>query len=225
MQTCRACGKATTDDAKFCPTCGTYFPAATQPAPGAPPAPLAPPAPSPAPAWGVPANVRARPLGVLILSLFYLVAGGLAVLAGLLFAVIGSVLSQDPQVRQQIVAGGVPGDLVAPLVAFFTVILVVFGVLGLILGWGMWHGRPWSWTLAVALQVVGIAFGGVAMLVDVATGSAGSAGARLVGIAIGAFLLWYFFQPGVRAWFGKQGQAEPGLPSYVPPPPSPPPGG
>ncbi|MCA1814751.1 MAG: hypothetical protein LC624_12540, partial [Halobacteriales archaeon] len=85
MQTCRACGKTTADDAKFCPTCGTYFPTApTAPEPGATGG--VPPAPPPAHAqtWGVPtgAGVRARPLGITILALLYLVLGGLAFLFG-----------------------------------------------------------------------------------------------------------------------------------------------
>jgi hypothetical protein len=77
------------------------------------------------------------------------------------------------------------------------------------------QGRGWAWSVSIALEILGL-FAGLLQLVLLQDPSA------IVGLAINAFLLWYFLQPGVKRWFGKA-EPEMGMPSYVPPPSPPPP--
>lgn len=216
MATCRACGAQAPDDARACPTCGSALPAAapgaieepgpTQPGPGpARPAPW-PTAPGPLP------RARARPLGVTILAILDGLGGVLGVILGLLLLVAGPVLGSDPEF-QAALARELPepfpqfaGELLAALGA----ILLVLGLVYLLLAWGLYQGRGWAWTLAMALVLLSLAWSVATLVFGDATG--------LVGVAIYGFLLWYFTRGGVKAWFGKVEAAQPGLPGYVPPP-------
>jgi hypothetical protein len=223
MPTCRACGAASPDDARYCPTCGSPFAAALQPAPpapptppawGAPPAPSLPPAPpAPMPTMPGPAQpLRARPLGISILAVLDLLACVVLLLFGLVLAVAGPFIGSDPELQQQIAQdfpGGLGAMFGALLMVFGAVLIVLALVLGLV-GWGLWQGRGWAWTLTVALEFIGLA-AGLVQLVGLRDASA------IVGLAINAFILWYFLQPGVKRWFGK-GEPEVGMPNYVPPP-------
>lgn len=82
--------------------------------------------------------------------------------------------------------------------------LVLLGLISLVLAigaiafaYGAWTLQPWAWTLgvlwagvAIVLRVVGIFFGSPIF-------------GEVIGIAIAAFVLWYLFQPDVKAAFGR----------------------
>lgn len=210
MPTCRACGASSPDDARFCPTCGNALPAG---APGIPAQPLpdAPPLNWPAPAPPtLPPGPGPRPLGVLLVALWNLGIGALVALFGLFFVALAPMFFEDPAMRQEMerqVAGQFPMELLSGAFLFLGLFAVLFGVAMVVVGWGLYQGRGWAWTGMVALVLVNAAF-------NVLTLPMG-----LVGLLVNGFLLWYFFQPGVRRYFGKEAQPpQPGLPGYVPPP-------
>jgi hypothetical protein len=115
----------------------------------------------------------------------------------------------DPQVgptlMPQVNEFGGPAATAGAIQGLGVVAVVLGAAMGLV-GYGMFRGKPWAWPGALALT-------GVFLLVALLSFPAG-----LVVLLVAAFLLWYFTRPGVRAWFAAP-QAEPGLPSYVPPPP------
>jgi hypothetical protein len=148
------------------------------------------------------------------MAMWDLVVGPLIALAGLIVAVVGPTLLNDPQFQQQVrqqLEGPVPTALLGDLVAVFGVLTVLLGVAMALVGYGMWHGRGWAWSGTMGITLLWAVLG----VVSFPTG--------LVNLAIALFLLWYFTRDGVKAWFGKARPVEPGLPSYVPPPPPAPP--
>lgn len=219
MLTCRACGATAPDDARFCPTCGNALPAlpvapASPPPEGEaamPPAPTAwgPPPPYP-PAPGLPGlpGPGPRPLGVLLVALWNMGIGVLVVLAGMAIATVGPAVFADPALRAELereAGGALPGFFAEALV-FLGLFAVLFGAAMVVVGWGLYQARPWAWTGMVVLILANALFNVLSFPVG------------LVGLLVNAFLLWYFLQPGVKRFFGKEEPAAPGLPGYVPPP-------
>ncbi len=73
--------------------------------------------------------------------------------------------------------------------------LLVLSVFYIILGIGAFRLSPWAWTLGVALGIIGIIF-------DVVDGVISrSFFSPIIGIVVGAIILYYLFQPNVRAAF------------------------
>ena len=75
---------------------------------------------------------------------------------------------------------------------------LVVGVSSLVLAFGFWLQRSWAWGL-------GIAVFGLSLVVDVISVAAGVASfASIVFLAaIAAVVLWYLYQPKVKALYGR----------------------
>jgi uncharacterized membrane protein (DUF2068 family) len=78
-----------------------------------------------------------RPLGVTIISILLGINGVLLIIVGL----------------TAVLAGGVTG---AGFVFFVGWIPLIFGILSLILAWGLWNLRPWAFWTAVVLEALSI---------------------------------------------------------------------
>ena len=118
---------------------------------------------------------RARPVGVTIIAVLAAVNGALSLLAAAtLMSVFGAV-------------GG--------LGTMFFLLALVVGVVSLVFAYGAWTLQPWAWTLGVVLQVLGIVYA-LGQFFD------GQASA-VVSAALAAIILWYLFQPEVKAAFGR----------------------
>lgn len=205
MPACKACGAKAPDDAKFCPTCGTYFPAAAAPPVSAPPP--SPEFPAPPPAPGAP--LPARPLGVTIVALWSLATGPFLLLAGIALIALGPTIAGDAAVQEQL-RSAVPGadpSLVSAVAQVVGAGLVMLGLAMPVVGYGLYQRKRWAWSGAMGLTVAWLAFG--LLLLP----------AGLVVLALAGFLLWYFTRPGVKRWLGR-GPEQQGLQGYVPPPPS-----
>jgi hypothetical protein len=133
-----------------------------------------------------PAPATARPTGVTILAVLSAIGGVLGILGGI--ALIG--------------LGGIGAASTGQAGLFG--IGVVFGILALALGiaslafaFGAWTLQPWAWTLGVILQAANIIFAVVAVIggSDIAS--------QIIGVAIAAIILYYLFQPNIKAAFGR----------------------
>jgi uncharacterized membrane protein HdeD (DUF308 family) len=78
-----------------------------------------------------------RPLGVTIISILLGINGVLLIIVGL----------------TAVLAGGVTG---AGFIFFVGWIPLIFGILSLILAWGLWNLRPWAFWTAVILEALSI---------------------------------------------------------------------
>ena len=139
-----------------------------------------------------------RPTGVAILAILELIGGVIGLLLGILLIGVGGsgILSSFGF------------GLVSGIVAAVGGIIVVVSVLVLILGWGMWTGKSWAWTIAVILYILGVLSGIGSLAVGALTG--------VVGLVISILILWYLWRPHVRAFFGHGTQPAP-MPQPAPP--------
>jgi len=122
-----------------------------------------------------------RPLGVTVVAI-------LQILGGVLFILGGAALAALPQLVELPLPGF--GLLFGGLGAF----LIVIGILALLVGWGLWAGKGWAWWLTVILQALGI----VSSLASLALGDP----TAIASLIIAAIILYYFFKPHVKAYFG-----------------------
>jgi hypothetical protein len=117
-----------------------------------------------------------RPLGVTILGILWIIVGLLALLSGLGIAVVGTLVA------------GIIG-------LFLGFILIIIGLVDLALGIGCFKAWPWVWTIGVIFSILSIVMG----LVNLLTSGASA----LISIIISVVILYYLFQPQVKAYFGK----------------------
>lgn len=140
-----------------------------------------PPPPAPAPTSGA-----ARPMGITILAVLSAIGGVLAILGGIALIGIGGV------------AGASTGQAALfGLGAIFGLLALATGIANLAFAYGAWTLQPWAWTLGVALQVISIALAVLAVI-----GGSDISG-QILGVAISAIILYYLFQPTIKAAFGR----------------------
>jgi hypothetical protein len=77
------------------------------------------------------------------------------------------------------------------------VALLVVGVASLVLAFGFWLQRSWAWGLGIA--VFGLST--VVSVISLAAGVA-SLGSSVFLVAVAMLVLWYLYQPRVKALYG-----------------------
>ena len=117
---------------------------------------------------------RIRPFGVTLLAILVIISGVIAIVGGIFFATIASLLDID-------FLGAMSGIVAG--------ILVAIGIASFVMAWGLLDGRPWAWTATLVLTIISIIFE--------------LASANFVGLIIDAIVLYYLFRPHVKAFFGK----------------------
>lgn len=120
---------------------------------------------------------RVRPRGVNVLTALYVLSALLSIISGGLVFGLLSLL----------------GPLGTTIGALVGVALVVIGAFQLIVAWGLWNGRRWARLLAIILTLLGL-------IPDLA-GSVTLNPLSMVGLLIGILILWYLFQPQVKAFY------------------------
>jgi hypothetical protein len=131
-----------------------------------------------------------RPTGVTILAVLAFIFAALWIIGGFFAVVVGGA------------ASFVVGPLGALGVAGGALMLLWGGVLAVV-GYGLWTLQPWAWTLAVVVFAINLLFGVVEVFADVVGG--------LLSVIVNGLLLWYLFQPHVRGAFRQLPPARPGV--------------
>jgi uncharacterized membrane protein (DUF2068 family) len=126
-----------------------------------------------------------RPTGVTIIAVLSAIGGVFGILGGLALVGFGGVIA----------ASGVAGGGFATIVGL---LLLVYGALALALAYGFWTLKPWAWTLGVGLQGAGIVINILQFL-----NNSSNAVSTVISIAISAAIIWYLYQPNVKAAFGR----------------------
>ncbi len=122
-------------------------------------------------------STRERPLGITILAILAAVGGVFLLLAGLgamAFAGLGG------------------------LFAILGIVAILVGVVYLAFAYGAWTLKPWGWTLGVGASIASI----VLTILQLTQGTQEIVGA-IISIAISAAILYYLYQPDVKAAFGR----------------------
>src|SRR5689334_15144358 len=126
-------------------------------------------------------QTKSRPLGVTIIAILIVIAGILTLLVG-----IGSIAI---------------GPLTALGLVFVAagVVSLIIGIAYLVMGYGLWKGKGWAWTISMIVLIIGIIIKLISLPRAVASGSNFSE--DIVSIAISAFILYYLYRPHVKAYF------------------------
>jgi hypothetical protein len=117
-----------------------------------------------------------RPFGITILGILWVIGGLILLSGGLTVALVG-------------------GAAIGSWGWILGIIYMLWGILELILGVGSFMGWPIVWMLGVALAILSV----VQAIYAIFT----SGWAYLVSALIAVVILYYLFQPDVKAWFGQ----------------------
>jgi len=135
-----------------------------------------------------------RPFGVTILAILAIIealmAFGAAAIVGTMFAWLETI---------------VPGGFFAGMGLIVAAVAAIFGIIYLLIGWGLWTGQGWAWIVMLIFAILGL-IGGIIALIAVV---------GIVPLIINILILYYLTRPHVKAFFGK------GPPPEAPPPPPP----
>jgi hypothetical protein len=146
-----------------------------------------------------------RPIGISIIAILAALVGVLCFVGAVMFAAlstVGSFLQDMIEMYGATVLPGI-GSLLAAIALGIAGVLAIVGILYLVTAYGLWTGKGWARMLAIVLLILDI-IGGILTLP-----------AGIVGLIIAGVLLWYFFTPSVKAFFGA------GSAPQAPPPPPP----
>ena len=146
-----------------------------------------------------------RPLGVAILAVLDIIVGILAFIGGIAATAVSTIVN-DPEIRDAIrdamISAGIADvdavlDILATVLLVIGAIMFVMGLVGIVVGWGLWAGKQWAWIIAVIFYIAGIVISAVFMVWPVWSPI------DVIGVIIGVVILYYLFRPNVRAWFGR----------------------
>jgi uncharacterized membrane protein (DUF2068 family) len=135
-----------------------------------------------------------RPTGVSIIAILEVVGGILSFLFGVVVVAVSSNFSTT---LSQYYGSNAIYASIAGFVALLGGALAIGGLLAISIGYGMWTGKGWAWTLAVVLYALGL-------LLDLVTFATGGTYSGAIGLVVDAFLLWYLWRPNVRTFFGRR---------------------
>lgn len=162
---CSGCGLELPQDAETpytCPMCGSSTVTTTPP---------------------IPKQIKGdRPQAVTVISVISIIGGLMAAIFGLIVVALFSSGAH--------MFGGWRGMFLGYL-SLIGVFLFFGGFFSLFVGWGLWKGAEWAWTLGAILEILGI-IGGIMTIPF-----------GLISVLVCGPILYYLFRPNVKAWFRK----------------------
>lgn len=132
MPYCSSCGKLLSDEAKFCPNCGTPIQLAMTPTPVQV------------------STVTERPSGITILA-------ALEIIEGIIGSIIGIAILFSFDILRELLP--VPSTYLPLVQAVLTVVgsLVIFiALVNFVIAYGLLNGTSWAWTVSLVFAVIGI---------------------------------------------------------------------
>jgi hypothetical protein len=82
-----------------------------------------------------------------------------------------------------------------PLRLMGSMFLLILGTASIIVSFGLYKGKGWSWTLLLILS----GFGAAGYLLNIVNGQSFS----VIGLVINAIIIYYLYKPHIRKFFGK----------------------
>lgn len=138
---------------------------------------------------------RKRPLGITIFALLNFIAGGfLLIFCSFIIYFLNGLY---PSLTERNLVSFSSTSYTSLL--FWSSTSVANGVASLVLGYGLYHGKGWAWTLCIILSIFRIGFP-VVMLIggySVSTIPLGFA------IMINMIVIGYMFKPNIKDYFGR----------------------
>jgi hypothetical protein len=142
-----------------------------------------------------------RPTGVTVVAILYAIGGVLSIVGGALSIATISTMSMY---------GGMVTPASVTLAPMFGVFILI-GAISLLIAWGLWKGKSWSWWIVIIFSVLGIiggivniaGFGMMSSMMPMMGALFSTIGLAmgLVQIAINGLIIYYFTRPHVKAFF------------------------
>lgn len=134
-----------------------------------------------------------RPVGVTIIGVLMAIAGIVMIIAGISAMALAPLIPMATE--SQDLAMGISSTMLGGIAIASGAIMLAIGIASLVIAYGLFKGRPWAWTAAVVLSIIGI----VMSVVSIVTGNFGS----IVSLIINGVIIYYLYRPHVKAYFGK----------------------
>lgn len=137
-----------------------------------------------------------RPVGVSIIAVLEALGGVLLFIFAAFFAALSTAGSFLQDLIETYSASYIPniGDLITAIALGLAAVFAIFGILAFVSAYGLWTGKGWAWYLSVILLVIGL----LLSLLSIPGNPLGG----IIGLVVGGLILWYFFKPYVKAFFG-----------------------
>ncbi len=133
-----------------------------------------------------------RPTGVTILAVLQLLNSALGLLLSLGVLLLGGLVISGMGAENSGEAVAIGGVLL-----FLAIFFLIFSLIGLIMGYGLWTLRAWAWLGTLIFQGIGI-------LAHIVTLFAGDlSGGSVMGLVISGVIINYLLQPNVKRAFGQ----------------------
>ena len=135
-----------------------------------------------------------RPLGITIISILDMLFGAVAILSGVVLITLESLIQYFPfnelhtvNLNHQMIS------LIILLGGFLGAILLIFGFIGVLVGYFLWKGREFTRILHIVLSLLGILSGLLGIYNNMLSG--------LFSIIINGIIIYYLTRPHVKAFF------------------------
>jgi len=131
---------------------------------------------------------RVRPRGVTIIAILIVIAGILTLLVGIGSFAIGPVTG------------------VGLVFLGFGALSLAVGLAYLAMGYGLWNGKGWAWTISTIVLIIGIIVNIISLprtIARVYSNTGSNLSGDIVSIGISAFIVYYLYRPHVKAYFGR----------------------
>jgi hypothetical protein len=126
-----------------------------------------------------------RPTGVTIIAVLAAIGGVFGLIASLALLGLGGAIAG---------ATGLGGGFVFIAGLF----VLAYSILSLVLAYGFWTLQPWGWPLGVGVEILGIVQAVLQFMSDTR-----QIVSLIISVAIAGVILWYLYQPHVKAAFGR----------------------
>jgi len=125
---------------------------------------------------------KSRPDGITLLSMLFWILAIFAIIGGLFMIgaknAIIDIMKEQPDVPRSMI------ELVDSVMIVMGVISLIFSILYIITGLGLWTLKPWARVIAIALAIISLL-------------------SFPIGTIIGIIVLWYLFKPEIKEAFEK----------------------
>ncbi len=125
-------------------------------------------------------------MGITVLAVLSAIGGVLGILGGVALIGLGGLA-----------AASTGSAAFFGLGAIWGVLLLATAVASLAFAYGAWTLKPWAWPLGVALAIISLVLSALTVI------SGGDISGQIISVVIQAIILYYLFQPSIKALFGR----------------------
>ncbi|MFB2938441.1 hypothetical protein ACE1B6_24605 [Aerosakkonemataceae cyanobacterium BLCC-F154] len=132
-----------------------------------------------------------RPIGVTILAVLQLINSIFATLGGIYILFFRTAIFQRIPETENLPQS-------PTFIAGFAIILIIIGLIGFLLAYGLYTLKGWAWLIALTLNILSI-FSSLSAIIFNPTKKGGDT----FGLIIASVIVYYLLRPEVKRAFGK----------------------